>query len=377
MPSSQFQYLILKYPNCDWDWSNISQTASFSFIQHDLPWDWKSLSKTPNITEEFVRNNTEKRWDLFNLTTNPALFPKFIIAMIQSNKTERKIKLYNIGIRISYNPNLTVKFAQENSHIDWDWKYISKTLPISSIIPQLVMIDLQKNPTVDPNSLSKLNYFSLSTNPGLSKQFIEEHIDEKWDWGHLLNNKVIDMDFVYKYESHIWSIYSLSMCPDLPLSFIKKYIDRLWDIMHLSENKNLTPEFIEKYINKSWNWNDFSNNKNMNADFVIKYHDKNWDWIKLADNESINKKIMMDYYLSNPSLCMRHYISLIADDIINFPMLNFQLLSSNPNLTADIVGIYPNKCWNFQRLMKNPSLSTKNKVDIIHIFRQRGNKSLV
>jgi hypothetical protein len=97
-------------------------------------------------------------------------------------------------------------------------------------------------------------------------------------------------------------------------------------------------------------------------EFVLKNLDKNWDWYWLSTNPNITWDIVKanldkpwDWYglSTNPNITW--------DIVISNPdkPWNWRGLSSNPNITMDIIEANPDKPWNWYGLSNNPFTKEK------------------
>ena len=91
-----------------------------------------------------------------------------------------------------------------------------------------------------------------------------------------------------------WNYDSLSSNPNITWEFVQNNPDKRWDYDYLSHNPNLTWEIIAKNPDKPWNWDVLSDNKFdaecgcMNKDRIIKrtttYKDELFDVVYHPDN---------------------------------------------------------------------------------------------
>lgn len=59
-------------------------------------------------------------------------------------------------------------------------------------------MDILKN--LSKEDLSNISFSALSRNPNITEEFIEENIDQNWDWFSLTCNPSLSCDF---FEKHI------------------------------------------------------------------------------------------------------------------------------------------------------------------------------
>ena len=76
------EYLLEKYPNKPWDWSDISANPNITMeiIEKcpDKPWEWDWISRNPNITIEIIEKYPDKPWNWSWLSRHPNLTMKII-----------------------------------------------------------------------------------------------------------------------------------------------------------------------------------------------------------------------------------------------------------------------------------------------------------
>ena len=104
---------------------------------------------------------------------------------------------------------------------------------------------------------------------------------------------------------------------------------------------------IDKFRERWWN-------------FILKYSHKKLDWLSLSSNPNltmdiIEKYIDMSWYWSG---VLRNQNITIAF-IEKYPDKDWDwgYISSNPNLTMEMIEKYPNKQWNWKLISRNPNLT--------------------
>ena len=81
---------------------------------------------------------------------------------------------------------------------------------------------------------------------------LDKYIQKKWD-KHYWN-------FLMKYEDKIdWD--SISYNPNITMEMIENSPEKPWKWNWISQNPNITMEMIENNPDKPWNWNGISQNK--------------------------------------------------------------------------------------------------------------------
>ena len=167
--------------------------------------------------------------------------------------------------------------------------------------------------------------------------FVENNIDEEWDWDKLSAN------------IHIFPLFL-------------KYSDKGWNIGKIFSNPNITLDNMRKYrklYELQVNWKRVSDNKNITIDFIEKYINKNWDWGKLLDNNIITKEFVEDC-IGN----MFDWNFVCKHKIIYWPFISkYNLIISQKFIEQNI-----NKQWEWNYLyaknMINMKFITKHNINI-------------
>ena len=271
--------IIASNINKQWNWKELSKIAPLDIIKYnqDCPWDWDNVCKNPNLTPEFFDEFSHKLTDKHFLYNN------------------QSISLYALEKReITKNKN------------EIDWVYVSR-------IPFLTPDFLRKHE-------GNWNIFSLSSNPNITLDYIEEMIDplvmwyeidkKRWDWFSLGYNPHLTQKFITKYASERWDWRALSMHKCVTPEFIENNPLYKWEWKYVSMNPNITEEFVENNINKEWNWNylsevlspefveKYSNiepfilscSKKLSPEYVMNNIEKDWEIDLLLCNESVEFK---------------------------------------------------------------------------------------
>jgi hypothetical protein len=223
------------------------------------------------------------------------------------------------------------------------------------------------------------NMHSLSSNPNITTEIIEDYPNMGWQWNFqgVSDNINIDLDFVKNNEDKPWNNFALSKNPSLAehigqpdtIDWVWKYvccnkkvsegileqnIEKL-DWVSLSYyNCNLSWKFIEENINKNWNWDRVSSFPCINIDIVKAYPDIDWNFSVLSKNKSITIKDIKnnpqlnwdtDMICSNPNLTI--------EDVLQDRNLfsNWGNITSNESITQDIIEQYTNLPWDIDSIV--------------------------
>ena len=341
LDNSIIEEFISKYPNKSWNWDWILKNTNINiekYIPLDIiekyknKWRYYFLSYNENITQNFIFENLDKKWNIDYLIEN------------------NKINNFNYVPLYKY---IKLKIIDKYPDKPWNWEWLIENtkINIEKYIP-LNIIEKYKY---------KLNYHILSKNPNITQNFIFKHLNEKWNIDYLIeNNKINDFNYIplykyiklkiinkYPYKPWKWEYFQNNSIDHdileeyISMELIKKYEYR-WDYWKLSKNTNFTKEFILKYPNKSWNIKELLNNgfnvltyfKNINQYIIDKYPNKSWDWEWLIENTDIK---------------VEKYISIDLIEKYSYKW-NYCDLSKNPNLTEEFILKYPYKNWDIEYL---------------------------
>jgi len=215
--------IILEYPEKPWNWNMLSKNINFNFDivekYPQKPWNWKYLSLNRNITMDIIEKYEDK-WDWRALSSNHCI---------------------------------TVDIFEKYHEKPWDWYWLSRNFGITIDIinkyyqkPWNYML-LLGNPNINMNNIEilhksiishinlRVGMSHISTNPNITFDFIEKHMDWIWDWNNLSYNKFtlqnnLNKQYIllniYKYSSlplelinQIYSFISDSLTPPYGVSY--------------------------------------------------------------------------------------------------------------------------------------------------------------
>jgi hypothetical protein len=165
-------------------------------------------------------------------------------------------------------------------------------------------------------------HLSLSKNPTLTIDFINNNKDKCWYWDHISQNTNITLDIITNNPNLPWSFKYVGLNKNITWENILNNPDYPWNWTFLTHYKSITWSIIKQNIDLFkqrllWNemgcifdfeilenlglsvpWN-FQNlsyfNPNINWDIVIKYKDQNWNWDALSDSENLDWNIIVEY----------------------------------------------------------------------------------
>ena len=313
-----------------------------------------NIKKTDNLSLNLIKKYPYK-WNYWNLSKNLNLTEEFIMKYPYQNWNIRSLN-YNNKIN---NFNVLTKFKKINQHIIydysdklWDWEWLIENTYIN--VEKYISFNLIKKYPY------KWNYWILSKNPNITKEFILKYPYQNWDIGYLIkNNKITDFK-------------SLSKFKNIELNIICEYSNKHWDWEWIIENTNI---MLKKYIstNHISHYHELSKNLNLTEEFILKYPYQNWDIKHLIKNNKItdfkslsrfkninyiiinnykNKPWDWEWLIENTDINVEEYIplNLIKKYLYKW---NYYFLSKNPNLTKEFILKYPYKNWDITYLIEN------------------------
>ena len=135
-------------------------------------------------------------------------------------------------ISISLNPNLTLEWLEEFPNESWAWNSIANH-------PDLTIEWLETFPDKFKNAANK-----LSNHPNLTLEWLEQFPDWEWVWGMGPAmakrtgpvRKYIDT-ITFRGDLHLYKRQSLSTHPNLTLDWIKRFPDADWNWVDICSRK--------------------------------------------------------------------------------------------------------------------------------------------
>ena len=197
------------------------------------------------------------------------------------------------------------------------------------------------------------DWYNISANPNITINYVKNNIDKEWYFGllsynsNIINNSKESFDFVFNNLDKNWNWYLLSK--HLNIEYIKNNIEIPWNWTGIAENENLNDEFVEKYI-EYFSPQHFTLmtrkskyiKNNISLDFILKNIRLNWCWNSIFKRDDVTKEFLlnnMEYFnMNNIKLCRWS-------------------ISSNKNITLDIIESYDEKYWDWQGISANPNLT--------------------
>ena len=210
------------------------------------------------------------------------------------------------------------------SHYLKSTKYLQRTkyIPIDYIISEKKI-----GVEWDWNLLSKNRYMTMD--------IIRSHLDLPWNWGALMQNPNIDVNFYLKYKKKFDSASTFTQI------FENKNIDIVKLYPHVRDTilKSKTESFMILF-----------DNLHITIDFVMTYL-KDLDPIIGSYRGHQRERIINRIWLkisSNPAITMK-----MIEEHPDLPWDYYYGISENPNLTAKFFEKHITEPWNINRLIHN------------------------
>lgn len=214
----------------------------------------------------------------------------------------------------------------------------SKRYNIISQNNVITIPDILKHPEI------KWDYHSLSHNPNMTWEFIQETMETK----HYQGLKKGKWNFVY-----------LSYNPCITFDIIKKYPQYEWDYVFVSENPNITLKIVKENPDLPWNIEQLTKNPN------IKLRD-------ILENKNIfkDRDKYIRSYIHNPNLNIK--------DVLDYQKLykdsNWESISDNPGIGINDILKTEFLPWDLEMIQYNPNLTFKTIIE--NIDKNRGSFKL-
>ena len=289
--------------------------------------------------DRLIRMFPDKPWNLNDLAHNPTVSWTLIekVMLKQSYDTKEIRRIRNVWLK--HSPFVLDLLMQRQPEEIWN-------------TPQTFIAEWK----------------SVSQNPHLTPDVIQQNITMSWNWNHLSSNKSISGDLVLQNLTKSWEYLRLSRNPSISWELVsytsvdfykgkregtrrykKKHTAWKWDWNELSQNPAMTCAIIEQNPDHRWDWNSISSNPSINLDFVNEHLDKPWNWFSL----SCGLKMSMEQLQHNLHLPWE-WDSLSCNHWLNFDVVKQNLdlawdwsyLSRNPSITIDQIKQNPELRWN-------------------------------
>lgn len=344
-----------------WDWDFLSESLDVDDIleyaeAYARKWNWVTILK--RLEYDYICENLDKiaailseledstsEWE----TLSAQLSTTQLIEMVASHKDEvfrwNYCDLYN---RADFDAK-----AYLAKHIgDIQWELFSSSSAVNRLFAKTgtnktqslwmrIYSDIVNNENYnwDFKSLSHLDNILR-----LPRLFM---IDKNWDWEYVseyatwISTEKNKDYYFWKFKSNL-SFPKLSLRRDIGLTqqVIAKTEKMDWDWNALVNNESVVFEFayIKKHQDKPWNWALLSNRDDLDFAIVDELREKPWDWYVLTGKDCFEPTIdTLDYIIEKET------------------GINWDAISSNPQLTVDVIEHYENLIDWDSLIEKNPA----------------------
>lgn len=283
------------------NWRNLSKhpavTMEWVSAHPELPWSWRLLSFNPNLTLEFLLEQSANS-DVFDwavVSCHKNITPEMMLAT--------KAQLPWAWVHVASNPNLTIEFITQHPKLWINWNYYS-------INPGVSMETVLNNPSMP------WNYYAMLDHPHLSAEVVRLHchylsphafIDRRigtlddvigclspreWQvddgkWSGLSTHPAITFDFILLHRDKNWHWWSIGKHPNVTMKHIAVNLDLPWEWFTVSKNPNLRLEFVLAHREFNWHWYDISRNPGITMDDVAAHPELPWRWTGLRFNPNL------------------------------------------------------------------------------------------
>lgn len=333
----------------------------------EIKWDYHLLSFNPNIYLEDIpiKNRDIEPFDKKSLSNNPNLTFDWLYNNFFAEKGNFITKLFH---------------NKKKEYKKWDWNILSQKMPLENILshPELswdcrkvseriTNIDIVlENPDFD------WSWDILLEN--LPVDQIMSHLDLPWNYNFITYNKTLTIEFIQDHKKFNWRWDILSEI--LHITEIEAHPEYSWSFHSLSKNKTLTSEFVLSNIRKSWDWPRIFANSNINYDTFAEAKidlSAQISSVMQFENSTISetKNLTSKFVRKYKNIFLQNYYSFISihrngiltlQDIQQDPdlIVDYQYLSSNPNLTIDYLINDKDKLCFLYKLSLNNSFKMKD-----------------
>ena len=270
--------LLNELPDVNWDWDKIvdsmveylnynqSNIAISNFISNNIDKIPKKYfyGLTRLVEPYVIINNPDKNWHWKDFVHSRYIMDYIPFETILKFLGEEKpLNMVLISTHEKFTWDLIEKFP----NVSWFWAELTRKASMQFILDHpnrdiwkwnLYTIARNKIPPMDFirdnitefRNKHEFSYFAFSRNSRISKEFIEEFIDEKWDWDYMFEIRTIDFDFIIKHKSIIPNFKEILMNNADPQRLYEYFGEDGIDWKNLTQNAKLTCKFINKHINK-------------------------------------------------------------------------------------------------------------------------------
>lgn len=206
----------------------------------------------------------------------------------------------------------------------------------------------------------------LSANPNISLKFIDENPQFDWNYGYLSQHPKLTPEFIERHkinnsENNKWDLYILASNLNLSIEYIFDNIEfKYHRSLNISCNHTVTVEFIKKRFYYPWNWNGLTMSmkmshirQNPNLPWCLDYHNNR---LKITSLDSIEN--FKSAYKYKPKI-INTLKNINSEFITNInDIMHIEL---NPSLTLEIIKSQQAYPWNFSIISQNQFYYSEKK----------------
>jgi len=224
-------------------------------------------------------------------------------------------------------------------HPTADTKFANHTLTLLTMIDRGDYLPNQLNTRVDA---IKFIVPTVSSNPNITPEFVDTHLDWPWNWHLICSNKNFTIEWIEGKKDMTkddWG-YGLSSNPRLTIDCVIRNPNAAWCWLDVSRNPGITIDDIIDNIELPWVWQGVIYNPNMTWNDIVRLNTAHPQFMECAERIiSSSGFITIDIVKENP----------------DFPW-DWLHLTANGVMTIDIIHANPQLPWDMNMLTFNPSL---------------------
>lgn len=233
----------------------------------------------------------------------------------------------------------------------------------------------------------KLNWSSISKNPNLRLEFVENNPQLPWNYFEMgAETSLFSWEYIRDNQNKFY-MPSIPMSPAITWDIIQdnwELCDTVWfhTPLYISQNPNLTWEIVEQNPHLHWDmhsltehpmvtidifeqfeykyYQTFSHNPNITMDYVLNQIELDWDWYAISKNVATLDDVMLHPELPWKWSCLSQNPNITFEMIQDNPDLtwNWECVSKNPNITMQIIDEHPEFQWDYWfGVSSNPNLT--------------------
>jgi hypothetical protein len=293
-----------------------------------------AISANPNLNPNMITRFTHLAWNWENLSIHRNVTWHFI----ESNPNlrwdmEAVSKNYNITFKEFYD-SFESEMFQNNPNLEWEmyWVVQSHQITWDNINDDSLGIDWSASEKAVP-------YVGISYNPNITWQNVMERRDINWNYEALSTN------------------------PNVTIEIVKSNLNREWDWLELTEHKNITTKMIMENPDLPWEFEDRLTGKQpIDIEYIYFCMEKlghNLPWNCISSSKYISWDVIVANNLPWDKKSVSSNINITWEIVCNNPNYgwDFGMLSANPNISWDIVVINSNLPWDFGKMSSNPNIT--------------------